>query len=318
MGFGINKIIDSKVTAFSVFGVTGFAKVVSDYNKANEEQKGFVLARDSIILGGTTLGIGLYSLAKGQLLKKNLFPKKFLTNSVNNSHINNKNNILKKKFMAGFRTFLDISKDCIDNTLMLACGIFGAIGADYGIRYSHIEQNKKLRNLNKYSDNTFNTIYNYEDKIKSNLMNSSINKNFENAVGSEVKSNIYSRMTDLRAMKMFGSTMVGIQGFDVIQEKTFKKRMKHATGCLISNSVVPLFFLSMSTRLTKNMKSLFRAPIIFASLVGGTMYTNKLINNLDKGKGILHKFENKFFKKQINKTNEKPHNITQSTEQTPV
>lgn len=76
--------------------------------------------------------------------------------------------------------------------------------------------------------------------------------------------------------------MVGMQGFEVIEEKTFKKRMKHATGCLISNSVIPLFFLSTATSLTKKMNGIVRAPIIFASLVGGTMYANKALNHYEK------------------------------------
>ncbi|MCM1266194.1 MAG: hypothetical protein NC200_08355, partial [Candidatus Gastranaerophilales bacterium] len=125
--------------------------------------------------------------------------------------------------------------------------------------------------------NTIGSLYNFENKLKNTWENSSINKNFDNTVGTEVKSNIFSQITNMPAMKMFSKTMVGMQGFEVIEEKTFKDRMQHATKCLITNSLVPLFFMSVASSLTKNMKSLYRLPIIFSSMVVGTMYTNKTI-----------------------------------------
>lgn len=303
MGLSLNKVLDSKITGLLVFGVTGSAKMVSDYKKAPDAEKDIVLTRDSLILGGTALAVGAYELSKGKIInntflknKLSVFSNKVKNNKVSATIKNGINHIpdkITKSTAKVITTTGNIIKDCIDNTLMLGFGILGAIGADYAIRYSHIEKNKRLRKLNRLTDNTFNTIYNYEDRIKNNLKNSRINHDIDDKLGSELKSNIYSRVTDLHAMRMFSTTMVGVQGFEVIEEKTFKKRMKHATSCIISNSIIPLFFLSMGTRLTKGLHSVVRAPIIFTSLVGGTMYANKLINNMNKGKGILHKLTTK-------------------------
>ena len=294
MGWNINKILDSRATGLAVFAISGAAKLVSDYKTTPENKKNFVLAQDSIILGGTAVGVGIYSLLRGKVASFNACKKTgvFIRNLFNNNQLPKKNNFLNKlsfKVKKAVQTSGEIIKDCADNTSMLASGILGAIGADYGIQYTHLEKNKRLKEINYIGENTFNTIYNYENKLKGNLKNSKINRDLDNKLGNELKSNVYSRITDLPAMRMFSRTMVGVQGFEVIEEKTFKNRMKHATGCLISNSVVPLFFLSTATRLTKGLTTILRAPIIFSSLVGGTMYANKLIDNMSHGKGILHK-----------------------------
>lgn len=295
VSLNLNKILDSKLTGLTVFGVTGIAKLASDYKSAPENNKDFVLLRDGIILGGSAAGVGLYGLMSSRLAKSKIIENTI--SSCSNKLVNSikKTNIYQTKLqpiakkMKKPLTYIgqhakNVVKYCADNTMMLACGILGAVGADYGIRYSHLEKNRKLRKLSQVGEQTFDSLSDYEHKLRDNLQQSRLNKDLENVVGSEIKSNIYSRITDLPAMRMFSRTMVGVQGFEVIEEKTFKNRMKHATRCLVSNSVVPLFFMSTATSLTQKMPAIVRAPIIFTSLVGGTMYTNKLISNREKTK----------------------------------
>ena len=311
--FDVNKILDSRATGLFVFGVTGVAKLASDYKKAPENKKDFVLLRDSLILGGTAVGVGLYGLASAKCKKtinkkieKGLasFGKRLIRPIQNTEFYNTRLKSLASKIKPPVRYVAEHAKNivthCADNTMMLACGILGAVGADYGIRYSHLDKNRRIRKLSHLSDNTFGSLYNYEHKLKDNFQQSKFNKDLEHVVGSEVKSNMYSRVTDLPAMRMFSRTMVGMQGFEVIEEKTFKKRMKHATGCLISNSLIPLFFLSTATNLTRKMPAVVRAPIVFSSLVGGTMYTNKWIANHEK------KIQEKEYQKTLQQNNVEP------------
>lgn len=288
----INRILDSKLTGVVVFGVTGLAKLASDYKNAPETNKDFVLLRDSLILGGTAVGVGAYGLASSKIAHSKAIKSACsglaakITRPIKNTSlfkkIYPKLQKINKPFNEAEKTAKRVFSYCFSNAMMLASGILGAIGADYGIQYSHIEKNKRLRKLSHRGGDKIGSLYTYENRLKDNFMNSRFNKDLENTVGAEVKSNIYSRVTDLPAMRMFSTTMVGMQGFEVIEEKTFKKRMKHATGCLISNSVIPLFFLSLASNLTRNMKGIVRMPIIFASLVGGTMYAQKAINKLDQ------------------------------------
>ena len=84
MSVNLNKIVDSKVVGMSVFALTGVGKLVSDYKNAPDDKKDFVLLRDSLILGGSAMGVVGYEYASRKLTK--------------NKFIQNKLNALNKKF----------------------------------------------------------------------------------------------------------------------------------------------------------------------------------------------------------------------------
>ena len=85
-------------------------------------------------------------------------------------------------------------------------------------------------------------------------------------------------------MKIFNNTMIGIQSFEIAEEKTFKDKLRRTTHSLLTNTLVPMFFLSLSSNLTKNMKSLYRIPIVFTTMVAGTVATNKKIEEYHNNK----------------------------------
>ena len=89
---------------------------------------------------------------------------------------------------------------------------------------------------------------------------------------------MYSRITDMPQMKIFTTGLIGAQAIDLAKEKEFDKRLNHTTRCMVNNSMLPLFFLSTSSTLTKNMRTIYRVPIIFTSLVCGTMLCKKMLN----------------------------------------
>jgi hypothetical protein len=294
---GFDRILDSKASSIAVFAIMGASKLVSDYSEAPEDKKDTILLRDSLILGGSALGVGAYEMAKrGACSKfvqkhlKNVSNKIFKSNQpskIQNIYSNQVNKKVDKTAKFVYSHLKNVAKDCADNCLMVGSGIVGAMAADYAIQASRIEQNKYLRKLSSRGERKIGTLYDMEDRFINTWENSLINKNIDYTMGEELKSNIFSQVTNMPAMKMFNKTMVGMQGFEVIEEKTFKDRMHHATKCIIGNTLVPMFFLSTSASLTKNMKSEFRAPLMLASMVAGTMYTNKLVEQHNKKKKEL-------------------------------
>ena len=95
----------------------------------------------------------------------------------------------------------------------------------------------------------------------------------------------YTSMTEMPQMRFLTSGMLGADAIDIAKDLEFDKRLKHTTKYLVNDTLIPLLFLSVSSALTKKMKSLYRIPIIFVSLIGGTMVTNKIVelkeNNLN-------------------------------------
>jgi hypothetical protein len=274
---GVNKFLESKATAATVFGVTGLSRIASDYKNAPDNKKNYALLHDSIILGASALGVGAYSLASKKIVKSR-FVKKHVVKAKQaiRDYLQDKSHEKHTKKVLGHAE--EVVSRCADNTLMLGTGILSAIGADYVTSGMRLDKRLENKQHKQAEDESLEKIYETKNKLVHTFQDSSLNKNLGNTVGSDVRSSMYNRVFDFPAMKMFTTSLVGMQGFEVIEEKTFKSRMKHATKCLIANSVVPVFFLSTATTLTKNMKGLIRLPLTFATMIFGTMYTNKFLD----------------------------------------
>lgn len=281
----VNRILDSKYLAASVFTVAGAAKTMYDYCDAPNDKKEEVLKRDATILIGTASGIlGCEFLQK--YLSKNKKLRKFINKG--KDFIKDKIKGSNEKMNRTKTNLLDntdeIVKKCLKSAMMLGSGILGAIGSDCILNKVHAKETKKKNEEMMQKELELEVLYNMHNRVKNGIENNYVNKNLENILGKEIKDNMYSRITDLPAMKMFNKTMIGVQGFEVVEEKTFKEKLHHATTCLVKNSLVPVFFLSATSACTKNLREWVRLPVIFGSMIFGTMYTNKFIDHLSKKK----------------------------------
>lgn len=300
----INKILNAKSTGMFLFGVTGAYKILTDYKKAPESEKKSVLLRDSAILAGSAAGLVAYSSGKNSFTKSPIYKgsSKLFDNaieSIKNTEVwkkisNSLGQHVKKPTEIIVKNAYNIGKDCLDNVLMVASGISGAIITDYFIQIGHrhkkildkeVEEKSGVKiseDDEPISDNTEEIINNntvtHFDKFKEKLTNNSIANEFDNIVGEDTKKNILSNLTNMPEMKIFNSTMIGLQSFQITEEKTFKDKLKHTTKNLITNTLIPMFYLSLASNITKGMKKDFlRVPLVFASMVAGTMFTNKKI-----------------------------------------
>ena len=145
---------------------------------------------------------------------------------------------------------------------MFASGILGALGMDYLLSKTGFEQPNRT------------TINHVHEKTK---IRKYIDNNIEKIVDKDTKEEMYSRITDMPQMKIFTTGLIGTQAIELAKDKEFDKRLNHTTKCMINDSLLPLFFLSTSSTLTKNMRTIYRVPIIFTSLVGGTMLGKKFL-----------------------------------------
>ena len=67
--------------------------------------------------------------------------------------------------------------------------------------------------------------------------------------------------------------------FDITDDEKYSKQVKNATKYLLLNTMVPLFFFSVSSALTKKLKNIYRFPIMFASLVTGSLLVKNAVEN---------------------------------------
>ena len=258
IGKTFDKIINSPYLSASIFLASGGYKIYDDYRIADEKYKKKFLIKDSVVLSGSALGMLAERGLTKKISKSKWYHKTIHKASENILHISNIKNV---------QTSLDYTKAIVKNFLsnftLFASGILGALGMDYLLSKTGFEQPKRTsRNhvrekskIGKYIDN-----------------------NISRIMDKDTKEEMYSRVTDMPQMKMFTTGLIGTQAIELAKDKEFDKRLNHTTKCMINDSMLQLFFLSTSGTLTRNMRSIYRVPIIFTSLVGGTMLAKKFLN----------------------------------------
>lgn len=292
-----NKVLNSQSASVFLFGFTGAYKVLKDYQNAPYYEKKNVLTKDSAILLGSAAGLAAYTVARRNFInspfKKQAFQytNKIIDNIRNTNFWKSDKNILKKpiKFIA--KSSYNIVKESIDSSLILLSGVAGGVVTNSMINIGHAHKkfidyevekksNTLINNDNKkesdlYSINDKNSINNTSpfDKIKKNIPGDF--KNFDNIVNEKTKKSIIYNIYNMPEMRVFNNSFIGLQSFRIAEEKTFKDKLKHTTKSVLKDTLIPVFFLTLSTSVTKGMKSIFRIPIVFSSLVVGTMFANK-------------------------------------------
>jgi len=319
----VNRILNAKSTGIFLFGFTGAYKALTDYQRAPKEEKKKVLLRDSAILAGSAAGLAVYGSARNNFVNS-AFKKsasKFIDNSFDNFKQTKMGKNLSKSLGKYFKKPLEIvaqnsyniAKDCIDNVLMVASGILGAVSADYLIQIGHSHKKMVDKTIEKHlgikpnkkenvkakkpveqpktpkqtkidiSKKHIDSMDKFKEKFKEKITINEL-KQFDKIVDEETQKNILSNITNMPEMRIFNTTMIGLQSFEVAEEKTFRDKLKHTTKSLVTNTLVPMFFLSLASNITKGMKSVYRIPLVFTTMVAGTMLANKKLGNKFDGK----------------------------------
>lgn len=253
----LDKIINSPYLSASIFLASGGTKIYRDYTGADEKYKKRFLIKDTVALSGAALGMLAERKLTKKLTKSTFYHK--IIHSVSEKIVN-------ADRAKNIRTSLNYTKEILKNlisgfTLFLS-GILGALGMDYLLSKTGFEQPEEISQ---------NSVY---EKNKLGLY---IDNNISKIVDNETKNEMYQRVTDMPQMRMFTTGLIGAHAIELAKEKEFNKRLHHTTKCMINDSLVPLFFLSVFGTLTQKMRPLYRIPVIFTSLVGGTMTTKRLL-----------------------------------------
>lgn len=247
-----DKFINSPKLSGSIFISCGAYKMYQDCKNAEGKHKTKFLVKDGVVLGGAALGMLAHASISQKVLKINFVDK--LTSKFSR-FIEAKKNIEKPA-----KYVKEIASEVFSNFLAFSSGIIGALSADYLLSKTGFEQPEK--------------IIIEQEKSKLEQM---IDERKIKVLNDETREIVNSRITDMPQMKFFSSSLIGAQAIDLAKEKEADKRLKHTTKCLITNSLLPLFFLSASSVMTNKLKTIYRIPIIFSALVGGTMLTNKYL-----------------------------------------
>lgn len=274
------KIINTQNLEATVFFLLGGAKTVNDYRSVGPEYKRKILLNDTVVLASSSLGmLGFRKVSQNRKVRV-----KVLKPAIEFCH-EQYNKVLKtdffQKHLAGrckemfqpLKTPIEFSKavigDCLTNFCMVACGLFSAIGGDYLLTKTGfgIHGVKEIMKDNKAEK---------PKQIKQlKQVESFMTQKVDQVVQKDVRQEMVSRVTDFPAFNVLTTSLIGLEGLNITDSEKHSKQVKNATKYLILNSMVPLLLFSTTSALTKTMKNIYRFPIMFSSLVLGTLLVKK-------------------------------------------
>ncbi len=155
-----------------------------------------------------------------------------------------------------------ILKDFLSGILASASGILGALAMD--CLYSKCNKDEL----------EYKPVHNEKNK-----MSAFLDENLAKVTDKDTRSALYSSVSDL---PIISSGMLGANAIEIAQNKKFSQKLKHSTGYLVNDTLIPLIFLSVSSALTKNLKPIIRIPAVFLSLFTGTLVTRKIFDKISK------------------------------------
>ncbi len=274
-----NKIVNTRNLEAGIFLLMGAAKTVHDYKSVGEKYKQKILLNDVVVLGASSVGmLGYRALGHNKTLNNKLFKptveylhgkfNKFYNSDFAQNHLVGKFDSLYRPLQTPIEYSKNIIASCISNTAMVGAGLFSAILADFVLTKNGLGIHKLK---NKKEDIAPPKQLVMVEKFKK--------KNVDTVVSKDVQEEMFWRMTDFKLFSALNSAFVGLAGLDITDDEKYSKQVKNATKYLLLNTMVPLFFFSVSSALTKKLKNIYRFPIMFASLVTGSLLVKNAVEN---------------------------------------
>ena len=274
-----NKIVNTRNLEAGIFLLMGAAKTVHDYKSVGEKYKQKILLNDVVVLGASSVGmLGYRALGPNKTLNNKLFKptveylhgkfNKFYNSDFAQNHLVGKFDSLYRPLQTPIEYSKNIIASCISNTAMVGAGLFSAILADFVLTKNGLGIHKLK---NKKEDIAPPKQLVMVEKFKK--------KNVDTVVSKDVQEEMFWRMTDFKLFSALNSAFVGLAGLDITDDEKYSKQVKNATKYLLLNTMVPLFFFSVSSALTKKLKNIYRFPIMFASLVTGSLLVKNAVEN---------------------------------------
>lgn len=305
-----NVILDTKTLVPTAFIVAGAFKIHADYKNAKPTKKLPVLYKDTTILSGSAgASLGMYYLLKKipnyEFINHSV---KFLSKGINKiNEINFVKNKIKPALSFLYKparvtgtavkyslnTLERAIKDCATTSLITLAAFGGAIAANWAFS-KIIFKKPQIQPQKQKSAFTSEKKQQTEEIEKKRVAR--YTQYVDESIAKDSANNAFSAfIKDMPALKMLDKPLVALAGFDIIKEKTFEDRFKRTTHELIANTLIPTFFISIASVITKSMKNFAKLPIISIAAITG-VYSGKKIGEKVKNKFPEHLDYNEMLK----------------------
>lgn len=309
----LSTLTKPKYLAPIVFVAIGGRKAYKDYVAAEPDKKNKTLIKDTTVLLSSATGyaasiavlkkipnvpvvetttklitLGIKSFTNKKFVKEKITPiyKKIIKPQ---AKISTKSKFNPQLMHNSLLHIEKAVKDCMSATFITISAIIAAFAGNELICRTIIKQSKEELEKKK-EDMKKNAQQN--TSAKEHTASSKANYNYLNYINKEFSKDpankVFASMSFLPVMRALDFPMTAVQGFEINKINEFSDRIKKTSYSLIANAIVPTFFISIATAVTKQWKDYVKYPFIaFSTLIGmafgmgiGKYTENKIENNM--------------------------------------
>lgn len=282
-------ILKSKIIAPVLFVAIGAGKTYKDYKESQPASRSYVITKDAAILGSAAAGYaaGNYALKKmpniafvdstAKLFSKfldKLSKKKFVKEKLAPKFTPF---IKPMNFMHTSLNFIEhAAKECTSGCFIMAVTVLSAVAGNrllskYLFKKTEEEIKQKMNAAQEQAkENVQPKEADSAQKAFKDFKSPNYYLHYVNTEFSKDPANkIFASFSFLPIMRVLDLPMTAAAGFDISKEENMKKSISRTSTSMIANTVVPTFFVSITSSLTKKLKNQIRIPILaLTTLVG--------------------------------------------------
>ena len=286
-------ILKSKVLTPVIFAGIGARKTYKDYKESPSASRSYVITKDAAILGSAALGYaaGCFALKKMPNIAFVDSSAKFFSKQLEKL---SKKRFVKEKLAPIARPFVKpmnimhtslnyietAAKECTSGCFVMAVTVLSSIAGNR-ILSNYLFKNKekdlkseiKAKNLERVPQKLENIQPQECEKAKQAFKDFKSPNYYLHYVNTEFTKNpankIFASFSFLPVMRALDLPLTAATGFDISKEENIKKQISKTSTSMIAYTVVPTFFVSIASSLTKNLKNCIRIPILAATTLAG-------------------------------------------------
>ena len=282
-------ILKSKVLTPVIFVAIGARKTYKDYKESQPASRSYVITKDAAVLGSAALGYaaGCYALKKVPNFAFVDSSARFFSKSLDKL---SKKKFVKEKLIPAMQPFVkpmnimhtslnyleNAAKECTSGCFVTIVTVLSSItGSRLLSKYVFKEKEDDFNQKN--SENKLESAQKIqpkeEEKAEKAFKDFKSPNYYIQYVNTEFAKNpankIFSSFSFLPVMRVLDLPLTAAAGFDISKEQDIKKQISRTSTSMIAYTVVPTFFVSIVSSLSKNLKNCIRIPLLATTTLAG-------------------------------------------------
>ena len=281
-------ILKSKVLTPVIFVAIGARKTYKDYKESQPASRSYVIAKDAAVLGSAALGYaaGCYALKKVPNFAFVDSSAKFFSKMLDKL---SKRKFVKEKLVPAMQPFVkpmnfmhtslnyleNAAKECTSGCFITIVTVLSSIaGSRLLSKYVFKEKEDLKLEISENKQDLAQKVQPKEEEKAEKAFKDFKSPNYylqyvNTEFAKDPANKIFASFSFLPVMRVLDLPLTAAAGFDISKEQDVKKQISRTSTSMIAYTVVPTFFVSIVSSLSKNLKNCIRIPLLATTTLAG-------------------------------------------------